>query len=479
MKTLSMRSGDFLFSPSGDIFHHKFMAGCFINLFTDESGLGIFFPLFKPDYIDSVFLDKVEKQLKSSGKEIHYKIIGDANLAQKFDEVFRAYKWSKDKIVAKFGETEIFYDSGTQRIKVSKAEEDVVAPPVVRKEKIKVMIVDDSKTIRDLLEKIFAKDNSLEVVASIAHPKDVEDSIKKLKPDVITLDVHMPEMNGVELLRKIFPTYKIPTVMISSISLEDGTYILDALEIGAVDYIKKPEFSELATVMPIILEKVKAAAEAKIVSSKKMERASLSYQKIDQDNLIVIGSSTGGTEALKNILVRLPAQIPPILIVQHIPAVFSEAFANRMNTLCPFTVSEAKDGDIVEPNHVYIAQGGKQMKLLKRNGALQIQVNDDEPTNRHKPSVDYLFDSVALINPPKLVSVILTGMGGDGARGMRKLRDLGASTIAQNEESCVVFGMPREAIKLGGAEKILHLDQIADEIVSLVSEKSKIKKTGN
>jgi two-component system chemotaxis response regulator CheB len=174
--------------------------------------------------------------------------------------------------------------------------------------------------------------------------------------------------------------------------------------------------------------------------------------------------------------VRLPAQIPPILIVQHIPAVFSEAFANRMDTLCPFKVSEAKDGDIVESGHVYVAPGGKQMKLIKKGAHLQLSITDDEPVNRHKPSVDYLFDSVAALKPPKLVSVILTGMGGDGARGMKKLRDLGAATIAQNEESCVVFGMPREAIKLGGAEKILHLDQIADEIVNLVKEKaSKIK----
>ena len=482
MRTLSMREREFLTGEEGDVFYHRFSAGCFINFLSETSGVGFFISSADLSLFDKSFQKKLEIMLKSVSSKLRYKLVGDQNLCLKLDEKFSSFGWMREKIVERQGETELFYEPFTQKIKASKTEAvaEVLSMPEVKKGKVKVMIVDDSKTIRDLLEKIFARDPSFEVVASIAHPKEVEEAIRKVKPDVITLDIHMPDMNGVELLRKIFPVYKIPTIMISSISPEDGTYVLDALEIGAVDYIKKPEFSELSQAMPVILEKVKAAANAKVFSKKVVTKSSLSYQKIDQENLIVIGSSTGGTEALKNILTRLPAEIPPILIVQHIPAVFSEAFANRMDTLCPFKVSEAKDGDHVEAGHVYVAPGGKQMKLIKRSGKLQLSITDDEPVNRHKPSVDYLFDSVALLNPPKLVSVILTGMGGDGARGMKKLRDLGSVTIAQNEESCVVFGMPREAIKLGGAEKIVHLDQIADEIVQLVREKpAKSKVSGS
>lgn len=473
MKTLGMKQGEILTSNEGAIYFHKFENGCFINFFTKSKGIGLFIYSFKSEFADKKFHQKIEAHLKASGKEISYKIVGEKKTSSKYDDIFSTFGWVKEKLVDREGQTEIFYDPFSQKVRVSQEVKShaVVSAPI--KEKVRVMIVDDSKTIRDLLEKIFLRDPTFEVIASISHPKEVEDSIKKLRPDVITLDIHMPEMNGVELLRKIFPVYKIPTVMISSISPEDGTFVLDALEIGAVDYIKKPEFSELAHVMPVILEKVKAAANAKVLTKKSTPAAkvTLSNHKIDQENLVVIGSSTGGTEALKNILTCLPANIPPVLIVQHIPAVFSEAFANRMDTLCPFKVSEAKDGEIVEAGHVYVAPGGKQMKVIKKATQLQIVITDDEPVNRHKPSVDYLFDSVAAINPPKLVGAILTGMGGDGARGLKKLRDLGASTIAQDEESCVVFGMPREAIKLGGADKVLHLSMIADEIINLVKER--------
>lgn len=473
MKTLGMKQGEILTSNEGAIYFHKFEDGCFINFFTKSKGIGLFIYSFKSEFADKKFHQKIEDLLSARGKEISYKLVGDKNASSKYDDVFKTFGWLKEKLVVREGQTEIFYDPFSQKVRVS---QEVKSHPVVSapvKEKVRVMIVDDSKTIRDLLEKIFLRDPTFEVIASISHPKEVEASIKKLRPDVITLDIHMPEMNGVELLRKIFPVYKIPTVMISSISPEDGTFVLDALEIGAVDYIKKPEFSELAQVMPVILEKVKAAANAKVLTKRSTPAAkvTLSNHKIDQENLVVIGSSTGGTEALKNILTCLPANIPPVLIVQHIPAVFSEAFANRMDTLCPFKVSEAKDGEIVEAGHVYVAPGGKQMKVIKKATQLQIVITDDEPVNRHKPSVDYLFDSVAAINPPKLVGAILTGMGGDGARGLKKLRDLGASTIAQDEESCVVFGMPREAIKLGGADKVLHLSMIADEIINLVKER--------
>lgn len=330
--------------------------------------------------------------------------------------------------------------------------------------KTKVLIVDDSKTICQLLTRILNTDPELEVVATASLPSHVEALIEKHRPDVITLDIHMPEMNGVELLAKILPKYRIPTIMISSISMEESPQVLEALEIGAVDYIQKPSFSEIDSATPIIIEKVKAARTAKLVATTPMQTAEkpMSNAPLDTSRLIVIGSSTGGTEALKGILTRLPENIPPILIVQHIPPVFSKAFANRMNELCPFEVLEAKDGDEVRPNRVLIAPGAFQMSLIGRGNNLSVKVEDAPPMNRHKPSVDYLFKSVAkLKNLPPIAGVILTGMGADGADGLLELRKLGAHTIAQDEASCVVFGMPKEAIKRGAAEKIAPLLEIA------------------
>lgn len=337
--------------------------------------------------------------------------------------------------------------------------------------KIRILVVDDSETIRTLLSRIINEDPQMECVATIETPGRVAEAIEKYKPDVITLDIHMPEMDGVTLLKVLLPKYLIPTVMISALSKEDGTFVLDALEVGAVDYIQKPSLSELKTVAPVICEKLRNAGLARV--RKYPEKAygpnqnlpTLSSHDVDFSYLIGIGSSTGGIEALREVLTRLPDKIPPILIVQHIPPVFSKAFADRLNLLCPFEVKEGEDGDSITTERVIIAPGGKQMKVRSVNGDLKIVIDDSAPVNRHKPSVDVLFDSIALLNRKKISAAILTGMGSDGARGLLKLKQNGARTFAQDEASSVVFGMPKEALKMGGADEAVPLDQMAARIL--------------
>ncbi|MGZ3808147.1 MAG: chemotaxis-specific protein-glutamate methyltransferase CheB, partial [Bacteriovorax sp.] len=319
-----------------------------------------------------------------------------------------------------------------------------------------------------------------EVVAMAERPSEVEPLILKHKPDVITLDIHMPEMDGVTLLKQIAPKFHVPTVMISSISMAEGPLVLEALEHGAVDYIQKPELSEIERVTPLILDKVKTAAMANISKASRNKKTGPVKTDVqcDLSSLIVLGSSTGGTEAIREIITALPNQIPPMLIVQHIPAVFSKAFANRMNDLCPFEVKEAENGDEVRANRVLIAPGGTQMKLIMRNGNPYVEINDDEPVNRFKPSVDYMFLSVAKNLYTHTTAVILTGMGKDGAKGMLELKKLGVRTIAQDEYTSVVFGMPKEAIALGAAEFVEPLSEIAERVATLSKEKSSFKKIG-
>lgn len=350
------------------------------------------------------------------------------------------------------------------------------AAPSVSSGKKKVLIVDDSKTIRQLLMKILSEDPGLQVVAEAEGPLEVEKLIEKHRPDVITLDIHMPDMDGVTLLKKIQPKYKIPTVMISSISKEEGRQVLDALEAGAIDYIQKPSMTDLREVASQIRDRIKTAANAKVRSRRSANRKTNTSIAVDKNSLIIIGSSTGGTEAVREVLQNMPNEIPPILVVQHIPPVFSAAFANRLNDLFPFDVKEAANGDEVLPNRVLVAPGGKQMGVKAMKDKLVIVITDDPPVNRHKPSVDYMYQSVGQLGSKKVVAAILTGMGADGAREMKKLRDMGIKTIAQDKDSCVVFGMPQAAIQQGGVDHVLPLDQIGSKIIELCGQFSKAKK---
>lgn len=335
---------------------------------------------------------------------------------------------------------------------------------------IKVLIVDDSKTIRTLLRGILSKSSSIQVVADTGSPLEVISLIEKFNPDVITLDIHMPEKDGVTLLKEYIKIHPIPTIMISSISMEEGPYVLNALESGAVDYIQKPQHNELAEAAELMIEKIKAASTARIANAKSgIKRTSKkSNSNISVNTLIAIGSSTGGTEAIKDLFAGLPDQIPPIVIVQHIPPVFSKAFADRLNSLFPFEVKEAEHGDLILPNRVLIAPGGKQMKVVKVSQKLQISIEDTPPVNRHKPSVDVLFDSLIESKVNKGIAVILTGMGSDGAKGMSRLFEKGWLTIAQDKESCVVFGMPAVAIQLGAAQHVCSIHDIPNKIQELL-----------
>jgi two-component system chemotaxis response regulator CheB len=418
-------------------------------------------------------LDDLQKQVLSFFKnniaQIEVKMIGKSSAIDRVSTYLSSKKYTQLKKIVKEENIDVMFLPRMNKVRVSNN-----ATIVPLNKKIKVLIVDDSKTIRNILAMVFQQDSQFEVCGMAELPSQVEGLIASTKPDVITLDIHMPEMDGVTLLKKIAPKYQIPCVMISSISMAEGPLVLEALENGAVDYIQKPEMSELETVIPIILEKVKVAAQ-----SRKVKQAPVKLNK-DQSktcnianlkSLVVIGASTGGTEAIRAVLTAMPKQIPPTLIVQHIPAVFSLAFANRMNDLCPFEVKEAEDGDEVRENRVLIAPGGKQMRMVHKNNRTYVEVNDDAPVNRFKPSVDYLFDSVAKNMFSHTIAVLLTGMGKDGAKGLLNLKHKFALTIAQDEKSCVVFGMPREAIEIGAADYVESIDTIADKICALTHEK--------
>ena len=411
---------------------------------------------------------------------VEWKFIGSSEAINFVNQYFKNDKFTFTKKVEKNNRIEVLFLPVQNKVRVSKDSHNVVAK-VPENRKFKILIVDDSKTIRNILAKIFSSDPMFEVCAMAERPSEVESLILKHQPDVITLDIHMPEMDGVTLLKQIAPKYNIPTIMISSISMAEGPLVLEALESGAIDYIQKPEASEIENVTPLILEKVRTAAKANLSkNSKKRNIKSVQVNVLsDTDSFVVIGSSTGGTEALRDILTALPNHIPPMLIVQHIPAVFSAAFASRMNDLCPFEVKEAENGDEVRKNRVLIAPGGKQMKFIHKNAKAFVEINDDEPVNRFKPSVDYMFLSVAKSLFTHTVAVILTGMGKDGAKGMLELRKHGVRTIAQDEQSSVVFGMPKEAISIGAAEFVEPLSQIAEKITLLTKDKSSIKKVSN
>lgn len=342
---------------------------------------------------------------------------------------------------------------------------------------VRVLIIDDSVVIRQLLKDIFARDGEIEVVGTASDPIEGYDKIVQLKPDVLTLDVEMPRMDGITFLQKLMRAHPMPVVMISTLTREGSEVTLRALELGAVDFIAKPTqsiFTGMAALSQEIASKVKAAARARVrppaAHVTPVPSAGLPIKRGTTANrLIAIGASTGGPEAIRQVLQGLPAEVPPIVIVQHMPPVFTRSFAERLDKLCTVRVKEAEDKEILEPGHAYIAPGDYHLQVDHSGSQYRARVVQSEPVNRHRPSVDALFDSVVEASGAATVAVLLTGMGADGARGMRKLRDAGARTIAQDEETCVVFGMPREAIQLGGAEFVLPLPQIAHKVVELLA----------
>ena len=360
--------------------------------------------------------------------------------------------------------------------------------------KIRVLTVDDSALMRQVLATLLSHDSEIEVVGSAPDPYIAREKIKALNPDVLTLDVEMPKMDGLTFLEKLMRGHPMPVVMVSSLTESGCQTTLKALELGAVDFITKPKIDlreGMEEVAQDLIAKIKAAAHANVKREPHLVKRSPSSDAVASgpahsnsrftngrpssamikttDTIIAIGSSTGGTEAVKDILVALPPNTPPVLITQHMPERFTKTWADRMNGLCRISVKEAEDGDSVLPGHALIAPGSYHMILVRSGARYTVRINQDPPVNRHRPSVDVMFDSVAKYAGANSVGVILTGMGGDGAKGLLAMKQAGASTIAQDEASCVVFGMPKEAIKLGCVDKVLPLGDIAAAVLDYVN----------
>jgi two-component system chemotaxis response regulator CheB len=355
------------------------------------------------------------------------------------------------------------------------------------KNKIKVLIVDDSAVVRQTMTSILESDPEIEIMGTAADPYIAAGKIAQEIPDVITLDVEMPRMDGITFLKKIMSQHPIPVVIVSSLTAKGTETALKALEYGAVEIVTKPQITStrqfLEESRQELIDIIKAASQARIKRKTIIATPTAVQPKLSADavisqasptsmiqtteKVIAVGASTGGTEALKIFLESLPLDAPGVVIVQHMPELFTKSFANRLNQLCKITVKEAENGDTVIRGRALIAPGNKHM-LLKRSGArYYVEVKDGPLVNRHRPAVDVLFRSTARYAGRNAIGIIMTGMGADGAQGLLEMKEAGASTIAQDEKSCVVFGMPKEAVKLNAADKILPLEQIAGHMMRM------------
>ncbi|WP_264297439.1 protein-glutamate methylesterase/protein-glutamine glutaminase [Salinicola avicenniae] len=338
---------------------------------------------------------------------------------------------------------------------------------------IKVLCVDDSALIRDLMTKIINSQPDMTVVATAPDPLVARDLIKQHNPDVLTLDVEMPRMDGLDFLERLMRLRPMPVLMVSSLTQRGSEITLRALELGAVDFVAKPEVGIRDGMMEyagMIADKIRAAAQAR--PSRQGQMAAPSTPKpalkapiLSSEKIIIIGASTGGTEAIRQVIEPLPANSPAVLITQHMPGGFTRSFAERLDRLCKVSVKEAEAGERVLPGHVYIAPGDWHMRLSRSGANYVIALDNGPAVNRHRPSVDVLFESAAQCAGRNAVGAILTGMGRDGAAGLVKMRQAGAHTVAQDEASCVVFGMPKEAIAMGGAVEVVPLSEIASHLI--------------
>ncbi len=348
--------------------------------------------------------------------------------------------------------------------------------------KIKVLCIDDSALIRNLMSEIINSHDDMEVVALAPDPLVARDLIKVHNPDVLTLDVEMPRMDGLDFLERLMRLRPMPVLMVSSLTSAGSEVTLRALELGAVDFIEKPslgirngmlEYSEL------IAGKVRAAARSRPRQARAENAAPVAALRaplMSSEKLVIIGASTGGTEAIRTVLEPLPSNSPAILIAQHMPGGFTRSFAARLDRTCRISVKEAEAGERILPGHAYIAPGDAHLALARSGANYVVHLDDGPPVNRHRPSVDVLFHSAARHAGSNAVGVLLTGMGKDGAAGLLAMRRAGAPTIAQDEASCVVFGMPREAIALGGASEVVALDEIAPRVMHLVEASGRIQR---
>lgn len=342
--------------------------------------------------------------------------------------------------------------------------------------KIRVLVVDDSALVRSLLTEIINRQPDMECVGAANDPLVAREMIRDLNPDVLTLDVEMPRMDGLEFLARLMKLRPMPVVMISTLTEAGADVTLKALELGAVDFVAKPRVGVaggLGDLSGHIVESIKIAASAKIRRSIKLDghqKISINpLGRVSTEKIIFIGASTGGTEALREVLTLLPADSPAVVIVQHMPAGFTASFAARLDGLCRLTVREATHGARILPGHAYVAPGGKQFSVA-RSGANYVAVVEDGPlVNRHKPSVEVLFKSGAEVVGRNAFGIMLTGMGSDGASAMRLMKDAGSYNYVQDEATCVVFGMPREAIERGAADEVLPITAIAPALMARLS----------
>jgi two-component system chemotaxis response regulator CheB len=346
--------------------------------------------------------------------------------------------------------------------------------------KIRVVVVDDSALVRSLLAEIVNREPDMTCVGTAADPLAARETIRSLNPDVITLDVEMPRMDGLDFLARLMRLRPMPVVMVSTLTERGAETTLRALELGAVDFVAKPKIGiadGLQQLAHDITDKIRAAARAQVrrappasptpaAGARPAAPAPVAAMgRLSTEKIVFIGASTGGTEATKDVLVQLPPDFPAVVITQHMPPGFTRSYAARLDGLCRIRVKEATDGERVLPGHAYIAPGGLHLSVERSGANYLARVRDGEPVNRHKPSVEVLFESAARVVGPNALGVMLTGMGGDGAKAMRAMRDAGAWNICQDEASCVVFGMPREAIAAGAANEVLPLAQIAPRLI--------------
>ncbi|PKO31527.1 MAG: chemotaxis response regulator protein-glutamate methylesterase [Betaproteobacteria bacterium HGW-Betaproteobacteria-9] len=351
---------------------------------------------------------------------------------------------------------------------------------------IKVVVVDDSALVRSLLTEIINRQPDMRCIGAASDPLVAREMIRELNPDVITLDVEMPRMDGLEFLSRLMRLRPMPVVMVSTLTEQGAEITLRALEMGAVDYVAKPRIgisSGLQELATDIVDKIRVAAGAHVkrlgpapaatpaaaagapgLSVSEPPRAPL--PRLSTEKIICIGASTGGTEAIREVLVPLPADSPAIVITQHMPPGFTTSFAARLNSLCRINVEEARDGQRILPGHAYIAPGGHHLRIDRSGSNYVAVVEDTEPVNRHRPSVEVLFKSAARVLGPNALGIMLTGMGADGALAMREMKDAGSYNYVQDEASCVVFGMPRMAIQAGAAHEVLPLTQIAPALLN-------------
>lgn len=351
--------------------------------------------------------------------------------------------------------------------------------------KIRVIVVDDSALVRSMLTEIINRQSDMECIGAAADPLVAREMIRNLNPDVITLDVEMPRMDGIDFLSKLMRLRPMPVVMVSTLTERGADVTLKALELGAIDFVAKPKIGVadgLRQLADDITDKVRIASKARINriptpvttasgssssagASKPAPVASASLGRLSTEKIIFIGASTGGTEATKEVLLTLPADAPAVVITQHMPPGFTRNYAARLDGLCKISVKEASDGERILPGHAYIAPGGMHLSVERSGANYLARVQDGDPVNRHKPSVEVLFKSAARVVGPNAIGIMLTGMGADGAKAMREMKDAGAYCVAQDEASCVVFGMPREAIAAGAVHEVLPLNKITAHLM--------------